>query len=225
MNDYKVRCRVRPSPPESNQLVPQLGLEGGPPTRGMVEPAAATKALSDYLYCLCNWNWSSMSTRHIPACCRVSKTAVGVTLHNCAIRIVSISLQAGNYKVFRTIFTLLLLLLWFRSRSLMFLHPFLHFVINFRGQKIHLLNYYQCLKSRVLSINKIFHMQNPKLVFAEFWRNTKLFARNIVWRFIKRVYPNHLFGYYTLVVRDKTICAFEVVSDAQHKDEICVTTF
>ena len=44
-------------------------------------------------------------------------------------------------------------------------------------------------------------MQIVKLVFAEFWRNTKLYARNIVFRFIYRVYQNHIFGYYTLVVR------------------------
>ena len=54
-------------------------------------------------------------------------------------------------------------------------------------------------------------LQILKLVFAEFWRNTKLYARNIVLRFIYRVYPNHLFGYYTQVVIDKTFCALEVV--------------
>ena len=90
--------------------------------------------------------------------------------------------------------------------------------LSFRGQKINLLNYYQCLSQEFLALTKNF-LQILKLVLAEFWRNAKLYAQNIALRCIYRVYPNHLFGYYTLVVRNKTICALEVVSDAQHKEE------
>ena len=88
----------------------------------------------------------------------------------------------------------ILIFVWFRSISLLFVNQFLRFnfffssTLEVRNPSFELLS---MSKSRVLSIDEKLSA-NPKTSFAEFWRNTKLFAQNIVLRFICRVYPNHL---------------------------------